>query len=42
MAVCPKTLDVLVQLEGSGRWPENSAAINKTKAGRCNLAFLRV
>mmetsp|Transcript_27593 Transcript_27593/g.44198 ORF Transcript_27593/g.44198 Transcript_27593/m.44198 type:complete len:1100 (-) Transcript_27593:1628-4927(-) len=32
MPVCPKTLDVLVQLEGSGRWPENSAAINKTKA----------
>lgn len=32
MPVCPRTLDVLVQLEGSGRWPENSAAINKTKA----------
>ena len=32
MPVCPKTLDVLVQLEGSGRWPENSTAINKTKA----------
>ena len=30
--VCPKPLDVLVQLEGSGRWPDNSAAINKTKA----------
>ena len=32
MPVCPKTLDVVVQLEGSGRWPENSMAINKTKA----------
>ena len=32
LPVCPKTLDVLVQLEGSGRWPDNSAAINKTKA----------
>eukprot|EP00227_Mantoniella_beaufortii_P013523 CAMPEP_0197574888 /NCGR_PEP_ID=MMETSP1326-20131121/474_1 /TAXON_ID=1155430 /ORGANISM="Genus nov. species nov., Strain RCC2288" /LENGTH=1092 /DNA_ID=CAMNT_0043137551 /DNA_START=191 /DNA_END=3466 /DNA_ORIENTATION=+ len=32
MPVCPRTLEVLVQLEGSGRWPENSAAINKTKA----------
>lgn len=30
--VCPRVLDVLVQLEGSGRWPENSMAINKTKA----------
>ena len=32
MSVCPKALDVLVQLEGSGRWPDNSMAINKTKA----------
>lgn len=30
--VCPKPLDVLVQLEGSGRWPENHIAINKTKS----------
>ena len=32
ISVCPKPLDVLVQLEGSGRWPDNSTAINKTKA----------
>ena len=30
--VCPKTLDILVQLEGSGRWPEDPESIEKTKA----------
>lgn len=30
--VCPKTLDILVQLEGSGRWPEDVPSIEKTRA----------
>ena len=30
--VCPKTLDILVQLEGSGRWPEDPTSIEKTRA----------
>lgn len=29
---CPKTLDIMVSLEGSGRWPDDPVAIEKTKA----------
>lgn len=28
---CPKTLDIMVSLEGSGRWPDDPIAIEKTK-----------
>ena len=31
ISVCPRTLNVLVQLEGSGRWPEEEKEIIKTK-----------
>ena len=30
--VCPKTLDIMVSLEGSGRWPEDPVAIDKTRS----------
>lgn len=32
IAVCPKTLDIMVSLEGSGRWPEDPDAIAKTRS----------
>jgi U3 small nucleolar RNA-associated protein 22 len=31
ISACPRTLNVLVQLEGSGRWPEEEEEIIKTK-----------
>ena len=31
ISACPRTLNVLVQLEGSGRWPEEEKEIIKTK-----------
>jgi len=31
ISVCPRTLNILVQLEGSGRWPEEKEEIVKTK-----------
>jgi U3 small nucleolar RNA-associated protein 22 len=31
ISVCPRTLNILVQLEGSGRWPEEEEEIIKTK-----------
>ena len=31
ISACPRTLNVLVQLEGSGRWPEEKEEIVKTK-----------
>ena len=30
--MCPKTLDIMVSLEGSGRWPEDPVAIDKTRS----------